>query len=94
MPGDGGLAERSILVSEAEQRRVLRKRFLRTIYELAAGSPSQFVYWPNVAPRLGWDAENQEHLEEALGYADYLASLGLITIEVEEGLVYRVTAPG
>jgi hypothetical protein len=81
-------------VSEAEQRRVLRKRFLQAIYDLAAGSTSQFVYWPNVAPRLGWDAENRDHLEEALGYADYLARLGLISIEVEEGIIYRITNAG
>jgi hypothetical protein len=81
-------------VSEVERRRELRKRFLHAIYDLAAGSTSQFVYWPNVAPRLGWDAENRDHLEEALGYADHLAGSGLISIEVEEGTIYRITAAG
>jgi hypothetical protein len=52
------------------------------------------VYWPNVAPRLGWDAENRDHEEEALRYADYLARLGLISIEVDEGTIYRITAAG
>jgi hypothetical protein len=82
-------------VSEVERRRrELRKRFLQAIYDLAAGSPNQFVYWPNVASRLGWDDENRDHLEEALGYADYLAGLGLISIEVDEGTIYRITAAG
>lgn len=81
-------------MSGVEQRRELRKRFLQTIYNLAAGDPNQFVDWPNVAPRLGWDAENRDHLGEALGYADYLAGSGLISSEVEDGTIYRITAEG
>jgi hypothetical protein len=81
-------------VSEVERRRELRKRFLQAIYDLAAGNLSQFVYWTNVAPRLGWDTENEDHLEEALGYADYLARVGLISIVVDEGTLYRITAAG
>lgn len=75
-------------------RREKRYQFLEAIYDLAGGSPNQFVYWPTVAPRLGWDAENWEHLKEALDYADYLAASGLISIVVDEGTIYRVTPAG
>jgi hypothetical protein len=76
------------------RRRERRRRFLAAIYDLAGGSPNQFVYWPSVAPSLGWDAENKDHLGEALGYADHLATSGLISIEVEEGTIYRITPAG
>ena len=75
-------------------RKEKRRRFLGAIYDLSGGSTNQFVYWRNVAPRLGLDADNPEHEEEALGIADYLASSGLITIEVDEGTVYRITVAG
>jgi hypothetical protein len=52
------------------------------------------VYWKDVAPRLGWDYENQEHLEEALAMADYLAGSGLVTIVIKKGEVYKITAKG
>ena len=52
------------------------------------------MYWKDVAPRLGWDYENQEHLEEALAMADYLAGSGLVTIVINEGEVYKITAKG
>ncbi len=82
-------------MSEVERSRgELRKQFLEAIYDLAGGSPSQFVYWTNVASRLGWDSENEHRFEEALGYADYLATSGLISIVVDEGTIYRITAAG
>ena len=49
------------------RHRERRRRFLAAIYDLAGGSPNQIVYWPSVAPSLGWDAENKDHLGEALG---------------------------
>jgi hypothetical protein len=64
------------------------------VYDLAGGSTNQFVYWRNVAPRLGYDADSAADLEEALGLADYLANSGLIRIEVDEGTIYRITANG
>jgi len=67
---------------------------LEAVYDLAGTSTIQFVYWQNLAPRLGWDAEGEDDLEEALGIADYLANSCLITIEVSEGTVYRITNAG
>jgi hypothetical protein len=75
-------------------RRQQRHRFLEAVYDLAGGSTNQFVYWRNVAPRLGYDADSDADLEEALGLADYLAESGLMTIEVDEGTLYRITANG
>jgi hypothetical protein len=71
-----------------------RNRFLRAIYDLSDANPNEFVYWPDVAPRFGWDSENQEQLSEALAIADYLANTQLITIEVDEGTIYTITAEG
>jgi hypothetical protein len=71
-----------------------RKQFLKAIYDLADGNPSQFVYWPTVASNLGWDPDANDRLEEGLGYADYLDALGMISIEVDEGTIYRITVSG
>ena len=71
-----------------------RRRFLEAVYDLSGGTPYQFVYWQNVAPRLGWDAENPEHEEQGIAIAQYLADSELITIEVNEGTIYRITAAG
>jgi nucleoside 2-deoxyribosyltransferase len=52
------------------------------------------VYWRNVAPRLGWDAENPDHEEQAVAVAMYLADSGLITVAASEGTMYRITTAG
>jgi len=75
-------------------RQDTRNRLLRAIYDLSGADPSKFVYWHDIAPRLGWDSDNPEHLNEALAMADYLANSELITIEVDEGTIYRITAGG
>jgi hypothetical protein len=75
-------------------RRQQRHRFLEAVYDLAGGSTNEFVYWRNVAPRLGYDADSDADLDEALGLADYLAESGLMRIEVDEGTLYRITANG
>jgi hypothetical protein len=75
-------------------RRQQRHRFLEAVYDLAGGSTNQFVYWQNVAPRLGYDANDAADLEEALRLADYLADSGHISIEVDEGTLYRITTDG
>jgi hypothetical protein len=71
-----------------------RRRFLAAVYDLAGGSPNQFVYWRTVAPRLGYDADGTADMEEALRIADYLANSGLIRIVVDEGTIYSITAKG
>src|SRR5215210_5340155 len=75
-------------------RRQQQRQFLEAVYDLAGGSPNQFVYWRNVAPRLGYDADAAADLEEGLGLADYLANSGLIRSEVDEGTIYRITSSG
>ncbi len=76
------------------ERKEKRRQFLEALYDLAGGTPYQFVYWQNVAPRLGWDAENPDHEEQGISIAQYLADSRLITIEVDEGTIYRITAAG
>lgn len=83
-----------ITVDRPSGRREKRRQFLGAIYDLAGGSPYQYVYWPNVASRLGWEAENSGHVEQAVAIAQYLADKGLITIEADEGTLYRITAVG
>jgi nucleoside 2-deoxyribosyltransferase len=78
----------------SSDRRQQRRRFLEAVYDLAGGSPNQFVYWRNVAPRLGYDADTAADMEEGLGLADCLANSGLLRIEVDEGTIYRITANG
>lgn len=75
-------------------RKEKRRQFLEAIYDLSGGTPYQYVYWSNVAPRLGWEAENPDHLEQAVAVAQYLADSRLITIEADEGTIYRITAAG
>ncbi len=77
-----------------ESRQERRNRFLRAVYDLSDSNPAEFVYWRDVAPKLGWDADNDAHLQEALGIAEYLKRSQLITIEVSEGVVYRITSKG
>jgi hypothetical protein len=77
-----------------ESRQDRRNQFLRTIYDLSNANPNKYVYWKDVAPRLGWDHENPELLDEALAMADYLASLELISVATDDGEIYRITALG
>jgi hypothetical protein len=76
------------------ERKETRRQFLEAVYDLSGGTPYQYVYWQNVAPRLGWDAENPAHEEQGIAIAQYLADSRLITIEVDEGTIYRITAAG
>ena len=76
------------------ERSEKRRQFLEAVYDLAGGTPYQYVYWRNVAPRLGWDAENPDHEEQAVAVAMYLADSGLITVEASEGTMYRITTAG
>lgn len=89
-----GLEEAERLVDPVEQRKEQRRRFLRAVYDLADGNPGEFVYWPGLAPRMGWDPENGEHEEEAFRLAQNAAQAGLIKIEVSEGGIYSLTARG
>lgn len=77
-----------------ESRKEKRRLFLRAIYDLSGGSPVEFVDWRDVAPRLGLDHENENDTHEAIAIAEYLEHSGLISIEVNEGTIYRITAEG
>ena len=102
----GGMGNRSLrltpeglemgerLANPIEQRKEQRRRFLRAIYVLADGNPAEFVYWPALAPEMGWDPENAEHKEQGIALAEYAERARLITIEVDEGTVYRITEKG
>ena len=89
-----GLEEAERLADPIEQRKEQRRRFLRTVYRLADGNPAQFVYWEHVAPELGWNPTNYEHQEQGIALAEYANRSGLISIEVDEGTVYRITEKG
>jgi hypothetical protein len=77
-----------------ESRQEVRERLLRAIYDLSNGNTAEFVYWRHVAPRLGFGAETAQPPDEVMAQADYLADSRLITIEVDDGTVYKITANG
>lgn len=81
-------------VTPSGARRGRRRQFLEAVYDLSGGTPYQYVYWQNVAPRLGWDAENSDHEDKGIAIAQYLDDSRLITIEVDERTIYRITAAG
>lgn len=89
-----GMEEGRRLADPATQRRDQRRRLLRAIYDLAGGDPGTLVYWDELAPVLGWSAENADHEEEAHGLALNAEQSGLIKIEADEGGIYRITARG
>lgn len=82
------------LEGDFPSRKEQRRGFLRMVYELAGGNPVQWVYWRDLAPRLGLDAEDQAHTDYAIAIAEYLKSSGLLSIEVDEGSIYTITAAG
>lgn len=90
---DAGKEKAAKLMDPIEQRKELRRDFLRAVYEQADGSPTEDVKWPNLAPRFGY-ASMQMPPKPIEGIADQLAGMGFITIEAEEGAIYRITAKG
>jgi len=88
-----GKEEAERLADPIEQRKELRRDFLRAVYEQADGSPTEHVYWPNLAPRFGC-ADMQMPPSSIEGIADQLAGMGFITIEANEGGIYRITTKG
>jgi len=90
---DAGKEEVARLMDPIEQRKEVRRSFLRAIYEQADGNPTEYVYWPNLAPQFGY-ADKQMPPRSIESIADQLAGMGLITIEVDEGGIYRITTKG
>lgn len=89
-----GIEEAERAADPVTQRREVRSRLLRTVYELADANPSRFVHWRNLAPRIGLDADNREHQKQAKAVAEHLRSSGLVVIEGDRGTAYKITAKG
>lgn len=83
-------AEREI--QEARKRDL--QDFLNALYKLSDGNPAELVQWDDIASEMGWVADNQRHHEYSLAIAERLRQSGYVTIEVEEGDLYRITARG
>jgi hypothetical protein len=88
-----GIEEAERLSDPIEQRKELRQDFLRAVYEQADGSPSEYAYWPNLAPQFGY-ADMQMPPRPIEVIADQLAGVGFITIEADEGGISCITAKG
>ncbi|HEX2109785.1 MAG TPA: hypothetical protein VHF70_10995, partial [Rubrobacteraceae bacterium] len=71
-----------------------RRRYLGAIYAITGGNPTQYVSWPEVAPWMGWDRDDQDSFEKGLQIARSLAHSGFITIESDAGSEYRITDEG
>jgi hypothetical protein len=56
--------------------------------------PSTLRLLEGRGPKLGLDPTNPEHEERGIALAEYAQRAGLITIEVDEGNIYRITAEG
>lgn len=88
-----GIEEAKRLTDPVEQRKELRRGLLRDIYDLANGSPAEYVYWRDLAPKYGF-ADMEEPPSPIMGALDQLEASGFITFVVDEGVVYRITAKG
>ena len=74
-----GIDEVERLADPIEQRKELRRAFLRAVYERADGNPAEFVYWRDLAPGYGF-ASTETPPSAILGVAEQLAGSGFITI--------------
>ena len=88
-----GIDEAERLADPIEQRKELRRAFLRSIHMLAHGSPAAYVYWRDLAPEYGFaDMERPPSLLR--GVAEQLAGSGFITIEGDSATAFRITPEG
>jgi DNA-binding PadR family transcriptional regulator len=88
-----GIEKAERLANPIEQRKELRRDFLRAVYEQANGNPVEYVYWRDLAPRFGF-ADMQMPPSSIEVIADQLEGMSFITIEIDEGGIYRITAKG
>ncbi len=88
-----GTEEAERLADPIEQRKEERSRFLRAVYLHAEGNPAEFVYWRNLAPEYALEGTERPP-SDVMGLAEHLERSGLITIEANEGTMYRITARG
>lgn len=89
-----GLEESERLADPIEQRKEQRRRFLRTVYELANGNPSKFVNFRDMATDFGLAPGTHRPPKEVLGLAEQLAGSGLIAIEGNAATAFRITTRG
>ncbi len=71
-----GMEEAKRLADPIEQRKDLRKRFLRIVYELAENHPIGLVTMPEVAPHMGMDADDPNDYGRLTGLAKYFVERG------------------
>jgi hypothetical protein len=88
-----GTQEAERLRDPIEQRKELRRSILRAVYERANGSPTEFVYWRDLAPQFGHD-DVEMPPSSIMSAIDQLAGSGYIILVVDEGVVYRITPAG
>jgi len=88
-----GIEEAKRLMDPVEQRKELRRGLLRDIYDQANGSPAEYVYWPDLAPKYGY-TDMPTPPSSIIGLAEQLKGSGLIAIETEEARVFRITSKG
>ena len=79
-------------IQEAQKRDP--QDFLNALYKLSDGNPAELVQWEDIASEMGWVADNQRHHERSLAIAERLRQSGYVTIEVDEGDLYRITSRG
>ena len=88
-----GMEEAERLADPVERRKELRRGLLRAIYDLANGSPAEWVDWRDMAPKYGY-ADIALPPTPIMGALEQLAASDFITFVVEEGAIYRITAKG
>lgn len=89
-----GMEEGERLSDPVEQRKEQRRRFLRTVYTLADGSPSEFAYFRDMAADFGLKPGTQRPPREVRSLAEQLAGAGYIVIEGDAATAFRITARG
>jgi DNA-binding PadR family transcriptional regulator len=91
--GECAITEKGESAMNDPEQKELRRDFLRAVYEQADANPAEFVHWRDLAPGYGF-ADTETLPKSMTGVAEQLAGLGFITIEAEEGNVYRITPAG
>lgn len=78
-------------MSEFEQRKDLRWRFLRAAYDLSPGRQERLVGLYEIAERLGMNFRNDDDLGRLLDMANYWGDKGLIQQKMDNYATFSVT---
>jgi hypothetical protein len=89
-----GIEEAEKLNDPIEQRKALRKRFLRVAYELAEEQPSGMAMMTEVAPRLGMDPNDFNEYGKLTDLAKYFVERGYARRQFAGFEVISLTAKG